>query len=223
MFFVGDSVVAHVFTMNNHLRLISSSIFAPRAAVDLARQHSNTFRLALIYVAVLCVAESVVRIAIPSLVSPWEPNVPIAVDPPFLFDDPAILGVFNVIFLIFCFFFARWFWRKLTPIQASQAAIDAAVAVILASWLAILLPEAIVSRLIENSAGTVMVTEVSLYLIITLSLETIYISHATGISMTRSFWLNALFTFLVVLIAVAVMFAITLAIEPRFPGSGLPE
>jgi hypothetical protein len=206
-----------VFIMNSHLRLVSSSIFSPRAAVDLARQQPNPFWLALIYLAVLCVAESVVGIAIPSLVSPLEPNVPIVIDPPFLFDDPVVIGVFNVVFLVFCFFAARWYWRKLTPVEVSQAAIDAAIAVIFASWLAILLPEAIISRLIENSAGTVIATEILLYLIISLSLETIYISHATGISIARSFWLNVFFTFLVVLIALAVMLALQSYVWATFP------
>jgi hypothetical protein len=208
--------------MNNHLKLISSSIFSPRVAVDLARQHSSPFRLGLTYLVVFVIVGFVLDFVLPLFFQPLEPKVHVIVDPPFILDDPWIDKPLDAFFNVLVFFGPRFFWRKMLVASTPKLSIDAVLATTFASNLALIVPDAIVSHLFENSSLAVNFTILIVTLTIFLALGTIYGSHAFELSIARSFCLNALLLVILIFIAVAVGFALILSLTPRFPGTGSP-
>lgn len=183
--------------MTTYFQLIWQSIFAPRAAVDLARQHPNPLKLGFIYLLATCVIAFAIEYVRPSLVQPLQ--LPDEADAQALswLDMPLFAGLFSVVYYVLSFGFALWFWRRLAAPHVSTGTVQTVVAVSFASSLALLLPVDLLAELFTNSGLVPLILILFVFAAITIFLSTIYFSHGLELSIAKSFWLNVLFLFTV--------------------------
>lgn len=199
--------------MNTHLQLLWQSVFAPRAAIDLAKEHPNPFQLGLSYLGALCLIGFVVLIFVPALVQPLHPADPTTSS--MWIDTPIGAGLVNAVLYTAMFFASRWYWLKMLPPDTSKHAIDAAVALTFASSLMLLLPQEVLIRLFENADVVAMTGVLSFFAAIVLGFGTIYFSHAAPISIAKSFWLNVFLLIIFLLLAVIILLPI-IVMSPEF-------
>lgn len=192
--------------MNTHLLLLWNSVFAPRAAVDLAKQHPNTTNLAWTYVAALIVATFLFDIAVLYFVRPFfGTTVEQSVDPFSWSDTLAGLTIVSILATVFLFVGQRWFWQKFAIQVTALAAIDAAIIAGFAVSLVLLFPTYVANEATLNSSGAVLMVSFTLFAASFLFFSTVYFSHALGLTLFKSFWLNLLFFLMFVIVFILLL------------------
>jgi hypothetical protein len=177
--------------MNEHLRFLWHSVFAPRAAVDFARQYEDPSVLGLLYAVAAGLAGLALAFIVPMFIDPVHPagNDPIMV----FLDQPLVEGAMNLIFTVIFYFGFSSYWKSVLVDDAPNSAIDAGVAATFAGMLVLLLPEYVIYVLYKNAELTTLLVALLVTLTIPLLLGTIYFSHAASISLTKSFFLSPFF------------------------------
>ncbi len=207
--------------MNTHLQLLWNSVFAPKAAVDLAKQHPNTYNLGWNYVAALIVATLLCDIVALYVVRPLFGT---ALEQPvdaFAWADSLVgMTTISVIASVFLFIGQRWFWQKFEPRAELLPAVDAAIISGFALSLVILLPTYVVNETILNAAGIMLFLYFVLLVGVFLYFSTVYFSHGLGMTMTRSFGLNMLF-FMLTVIFLTLLYFFSAIIPAWFLGTPL--
>jgi hypothetical protein len=193
--------------VNTHLQLLWYSVFAPTAAVDLAKQHPNTYSLGWLYVAATVVVGLACELLVRFVVRPvFGIVVAEQTDQWAWFDSVAGLTVFSIIASILLFLGQRWFWRLFDKRADAVTSIDAAIIAGFALSLVIVLPQYIVTEVTQNSSGPVIFAILMLQVAVYIGFSTLYFSHALNMSLTKSFGLNLLVLVLVVLLSIVIFF-----------------
>ncbi len=177
--------------MKEHLQFLLQSIFAPRSAVDFAKQYEDPSVLGLLYAAAAGLAGFALAFAVPMFVDPLHPasNDPIM---GFL-DQPLVEGAMNLVFTMVFYFGFSSYWKSVLVDDAPNSAIDAGVAATFASLLVLSLPEYTIYGLYKNADIATLLVALLVTLTIPLVLGTIYFSHAASISLTKSILLSPFF------------------------------
>jgi drug/metabolite transporter (DMT)-like permease len=174
--------------MNAHAQLLWQSVTAPRAAVDLARQHPDSNRLGWSYVGISSawsfVCDLISRAMFPRA-SETEETAAFS-----FFDSPVGMGVLTAIFYAMSYVFLRGFWRRATDPAVSQSTIDAAIAVSFACSTALLLPQYLILEGFSNSPTSVQVLGWLVPVLISVAITTVSFSYAAQIGLGRAFGLN---------------------------------
>jgi hypothetical protein len=200
--------------VNTHLQLLWNSVFAPRAAVDLAKQHPDTYKLGWIYVAAMIAASFIAELIARYVVRPFVGAVVENTnDPMSWLDSIAGATTLSVIVSIMLFLGQRWFWRNFASASVSQSEIDAAIISTFALSIVLVLPQYIVSEFTQNASGSVAAIELAIQFAIYTALATVYFSHGLGISIQKSFWLNCLVFLLITVVAVTIFFFAFVAVS----------
>jgi hypothetical protein len=212
--------------MNTHLQLIRDSIFAPRAAVDLARQHPNPYQLGWLFVGIAAVWAIICDLAMRNIVRPLiTSGQELAAVKPAWFDTTIGSGAFAILSYVLTFVLLRGFWRRMSDHGVSQQSVDAAIVVAYACAVALLFPQYVLMALTENAGILPILIGWSLPIVIGMALYTVYFSYALSMSKVRSFWLNVLsvamlITVSLVLVVVGfVIYVVLFGIPQDFVGS----
>lgn len=189
--------------MNTHLQLIWTSLFAPTAAVDLAKQHPNTYRLGWIYVAASIVAALICELIARYIVRPLFDIVVVEeTDAWAWFDTILGLTIFSIIISVMLFVGQRWFWRKFAKSAGDLPSIDAAIISSFALSLLIILPQYVLTEFTQNSSGFVISAILLAQVAIYIGFSTVYFSHALNMSLVKSFGLNGLVFVLIMILGI---------------------
>jgi hypothetical protein len=183
--------------MNTYVQLIRDSIVAPRAAVDLAKQHPNPYQLGWQLVGLTIVWDIFCDIGMrhflrPLLKSQKHPDVVTDGANVYWIDTTLGTAVFAALSYPIIFLLLRAFWRKMAEKDVSQQAVDSAVTTGFACTVALLLPQYLLMEVTENVGIPAIVLGWIVPVAVSIYLSTVYFSHSLAISMGRSFWLNVL-------------------------------
>jgi hypothetical protein len=174
--------------MIEQLRFLWQSIFAPRAAVDFARQYEDPSVLGLLYAAAAGLAGFALAFVVPMFIEPLHPASTDAVMG--FLDQPLVEGTMNLVFAMMFYFGFSSYWKSVLVDDAPNSAIDAGVAATFASTLVLLLPQYVIYGLYKNSEIATLLVATLVTLTIPHVLGTVYFSHAASISLTKSFFLS---------------------------------
>jgi hypothetical protein len=185
--------------VNPHTQLIWQSLFAPTAAVDLAKQHPDTWRLGWIYVVASIIVSFVCELIARFVIRPAF-NIVVAenTDAWAWFDTIPAAVVFSIIATVLLFLGQRLFWRAFDANAAGLKAIDAGIIAGFALSIAITLPQYILTELTQNSTGFVLFTMLAAQITVYIGFSTVYFSHAMNMSLGKSFALNWLVFILII-------------------------
>jgi hypothetical protein len=199
--------------MTPHLQLLWNAVFAPAAAVDLAKQHPSPYRLGWIYVGILTAAIFVCELIAKYVLKPIFQTL---IEPARSGTDWADTILGNVLFSALCYsvmyVFQRWFWRKFADASGSRESIDACLVAGFAFSALILLPEYVLMEAIGSYGVFLPLAGLFLFVAIGVVYYTLYFSHGLGISKTKSFWLNVL----VAIIYIVLLFVAAIAVSVFF-------
>jgi hypothetical protein len=212
--------------MNTYLQLIRDSIFAPRAAVDLARNHPNPYQLGWIFVGITAVwaviCDATMRNFVRPLITAGQELAAVKLA---WYDTTFGSGALGVLSYVLTFILLRGFWRRMSDHGVSQQSVDAAIVVAYACAVALLFPQYALMALTENAGILPILIGWSLPIVIGMALYTVYFSYALNMSKVRSFWLNVLsvamlITVSLVLVVVGfVIYVVLFGIPQDFVGS----
>ena len=189
--------------MNTHLQLMRDSVLAPRSAVNLARQHPNPYQLGWIFVGILTAFALVSQLFAIHVLRPALQISVEAPSPAFAWMD-SIIGftLLSLLSYIVVLISQRWFWQKFAGSDVSQQAVDAPIIAGFAISAVITLPQDILIEVFQNSTTIVALGAVLFPIAIGVAYSTVYFSHGLGITLSRSFWLNVMFTLLLIAVGI---------------------
>jgi hypothetical protein len=207
--------------VNNHLQLLWQSVFAPRAAVDLAKQHPDTYKLGWIYVAAMIAASLIAELIVREYVRPFLGIVVNVVDDPWAWLD-TIVGTtaLSIIVCVVLYVAQRWFWRRVVSASVTQHTIDAAIIASFALSIVLVLPQFIIGEFTQKSGGIVLVADIAAQIAIYIGFSTVYFSHAMQMSLGKSFVLN-LYVFVLVFIISVFLYFLLLVLIAVLTGTSL--
>lgn len=189
--------------MNTYLQLLRDSMLAPRAAVDLARQHPNPLKLGWIFVGILSACALISQIIVQYVLRPWL-QISVADSSPATAWMDSVFGTTLLSFVSYIFVFVgqRWFWRINANTNVSQQAVDAAIIAGFAISIVIILPQDILIEVLQNSSSFAALAAILFPIAVGMAYATVYFSHGLGISLSRSLWLNVLFILLLIAVGI---------------------
>jgi hypothetical protein len=194
--------------VNTHLQLLWNSVFAPTAAVDLAKKHPNTYYLGWFYVAASIAAGFACELFARFIVRPLFGIVVTEETTPWAWIDTiAGLTTLSVVVSVILFLGQRVFWRKFANSAGDRSAIDAAIISGFALCLVIILPQYVLTEITQNSNGLVVSAVLLVWVAIYIGFSTVYFSHALNMSLAKSFGLNVL-VFVLLMFSSIILFVV---------------
>jgi hypothetical protein len=183
--------------MNTHVQLIRDSIIAPRAAVDLARQHPDTTRLARTYVVATVVLSILFDLVWAKF---FAAETEAGLDGSSIIDSRIFWAIAAAFSFVLSYVLMKWYWSRVAPPGTAQDAINAAIACSFAISLVLLIPQYVAIEIQDpTSAWTFLLLYVGL-LSFSFAFTVLYFSHALKITIGHSFLSNVSLLFLTILV-----------------------
>jgi hypothetical protein len=184
--------------MNTHLQLLWKSVFAPRAAVDLARQHSNTAMLARAYLLATVSLAILFDVVWFNFFAAGDRGMLVGAS---IIDTPIFWTVASAFSFVLSYVTMKWYWSRVAPPGTTGDSINAAIACSFAITLVLLIPQYTAAEL-QASTTDWTVTLVSIgVLLVSFFYTVLYFSHALNITLGRSLVSNISLLFLTITVA----------------------
>jgi hypothetical protein len=193
--------------VNTHLQLIWSSVFAPRAAADLALQHPDTNRLGWMYALILGALTLAFEVFV--RYQGQQGAGPMATSQ----ISSSLAFAFYFAISYFCL---RWFWRVMVDDNVSQRMIDAALAVSFACSIAILLLKYVLYEFFEVSSSPFQLLGIVLPIAAGITLSSVAFQYVFNISIGRAVIVNVMANVLLFLAFLIMMFSLLFVFPATF-------
>jgi hypothetical protein len=212
--------------MNTHLQLLWKSVFAPRAAVELARQHPDTTRLARTYVLATVCLSILFDVVWANFFTASDQG---AVVGSRYFDNPVFWTVASAFGFVLSYVLMKWYWSRVAPPGTTQDSINAAIACSFVAGLVLLIPQYTAVELQASSSDWTAASVSIGLLFVSFAFSVLFFSYALNISLGRSLasnisllFFSIVVTFVIAVVLVLLGFVVSLILNVPLFGAIAP-